>query len=224
MDFFKQAKKYIVVISIFVFLVIIILFLSKRYEKDNIVETTRRTEDSSLPQINIENEDIDNLNHELETLYKQYITHGKNTFAYRTNNYGNIVSILISIDEFLNEIYPYRKKFLSYHIDRSGKILSDDELISLFGVTMEEVENKVLKQLEIYYYEEDSLEYFEKEECDFSCYLSFVRNIIDIKDSIAVTIENNQLVAYVGFDKNSFYEDMEYFDSLNKDIYKVIIK
>ena len=77
--------------------------------------------------------------------------------------------------------------------------------------------------MKIYYDKEAQEEYLVKEECDFSCYLSYLRAIDILTDQVVLVIEKNQLVAYTNFDV-TFSDDADYFKTLKENYYRTVIK
>ena len=146
---------------------------------------------------------------------------------YKTNIYGDLVSVLIEIDEFQSNIKEYVKKFVSFNVKKDGTFVDDDTLANKFGFTLVDVVDQVENRLKYYYNEEVNEEYIDKDECDFNCYLSYARGINNILDELSLTVEDGKLVAYINMSKDDVSGDKEYFEKLENDNinpYRIVIE
>ncbi len=213
-------KQKIIILCIIIVIPLIII-ASVLMSRDD-VYTKKHNKDSSLPQVNSSSNDVDAINDLLENLYNKYTKEGSK-FNYKKFENNDVISLLVIIDEYRSDRYV--KKYLSYNIDKkTNKFLTNEELLKLYNSDLEQVKEKVNKRLNVYYTEEGQEGYFEKNECDYECYLSYMRGIDILVDNISLIVEDNKLVAYINLNIDSFSDDEEYFESLNYDPYKVVIE
>ena len=186
------------------------------------VYTKKSNKDSELPQINSSSNDVDAINKLLENLYDKYTKDGSK-FNYKKFENDDIISILVIIDEKRTDMYV--RKFLSYNINKiTNEFISNEDLANLYNLDLLQVIEKVNNRLNIYYEGENAEGYVVKEECNYECYLSYMRGIDILADNISLVVENGKLVAYINLNIDSFSDDQEYFDSLDYDPYKVVIE
>lgn len=219
----KLEKKYYILI--FVVLVFIITYLLLFTSKNNKYISVKKSQDGSkLPQVNIKSNDGVAINEYLENLYNQYTKDKRNKFTYTYSSKGDILSILAIIDEFNNDANTTIRKYMAFNINKkTGQYLSKEEIAELYQTDLGDIKNKVEQHLKTYYDKEAQEEYLVKEECDFSCYLSYLRAIDILTDQVVLVIEKNQLVAYTNFDV-TFSDDADYFKTLKENYYRTVIK
>lgn len=219
----KLNKKYYVLI--FVALVFIITCLLLFASKNNKYISVKKSQDGSkLPQLNIKSNDSTAINEYLENLYNQYTEDKRNKFTYTYSSKGDILSILAIIDEFNNDANTTIRKYMAFNINKkTGKYLSKEEIAGLYQTDLGQIKEKVEQHLKTYYDKEAQEEYLVKEECNFNCYLSYLRAIDVLTDQVVLVIEKKQLVAYTNFDV-TFSDDADYFKTLKENYYRTVIK
>ena len=217
---FEKYKREIIIISsvIIIPLILIALYYIFRSPVEN-----RPSKNGNMPFINIQGKDVEAINNYISEIYKTYGKEKNTKLSFTTSTYKNIVSVLVTIDEYKKETNEYIKKFMSFNVKKDGTFVDKEELSSMFGYELEEVVEKVEKKLDFYYQDEINKEYVDKYECDFNCYLTYARGINNILDEISVVIENGKLVIYINLSKDDINGDKEYFDGL-KDPYKLILE
>ena len=219
----KIEKNYIIVIIILFIVFSIILLICLPFTKKNIY-TEYSSNGSKLPKINIDSSDGNAINEYLDTLYKKYTSDGKSKFNYTYFEYKNILSILIIIDNYDEETNNYIREYMSFNIDKeTKKYITKEELVSLLNSDLSTVKTKVESKLNYFYQDEINEKYVEPNECDFACYISYLRNLDVILEDIVLVIEDNQLVAYTNFD-TTFSDDAEYFMNKKENYYRTVIK
>ena len=100
--------------------------------------------------------------------------------------------------------------FRSYNINlKKLELIENDSLLSFFDVNYENVHDIIASQLYTYYKNIVEEGYYQEEECDYSCFLSY-REINDYLDDVTYYVKNGNLIAYKPFVFSSVYGE-EYF-------------
>ena len=209
---FEKYRKEIIILGIVI--IVPIIFIGLYYIFRSPVETKGEKNGSKLPYINISGKDTDAINEYLETLYKQYSSDKKSKLTYKTEKYKNIISLLVSIDEYNNETNETIKKYLAFNVKQDGTFVDKEEMAELFGYSLEEIVDKVDKKLNEYYQDEAIEGYIDSNECSYNCYLSYARGINNILNEISLVIENGKLTVYINLSKDDINGDKEYFEKI----------
>lgn len=219
----KFEKKHALWILIILVLLLIVFFIFKTTSNDYI--KTKKSEDGSkLPEVNLDSNDSKAINQYLEELYNKYTSDGNSKFNYTYEVKDNIISILAIIDEYQTDSKNYVRKYMAFNIDKETKTyISKEEIVSLFNTDMYEVKSLVEAHLKKLYEDEVNERYLEKNECDFNCYLSYMRGIEILTDNVVLVIEKNKLVAYTNFDV-TYSDDADYFKTIKDNYYRTEIK
>jgi uncharacterized protein YqgV (UPF0045/DUF77 family) len=214
----KLDKKYWILIFIILFAVIV-LIIGLNVKKD--VTTIESSNGSNLPEVNIDSTDSDAINEYVEKLYKQYTSDGKSKLNYTTFTYNNIISMLITIDEYDEETGQFIKKYLTFNIDKSsGKFIEKEDFATLLGIDLDEILNIIQNKFQYYYQDELQKNYISN--IDFDTYMKEIRGIEVLFENTYFAIENNTLVAYVNFYTLDSI-DIGYFNSLENP-HRILIK
>lgn len=216
----KITKNQMILIILVIIIPLAFLCLYLMFKSQVVTKETK--DKSNLPQINISGSDTKEINKILSDLYSDYTKDGKSKFDYTYTEYKNVLSVLIKIEDYLEETDEYVTKYLCYNIDKkTKKILSTEELIEKMNYDFDNVVEQVDEQLRSYYDDARSKGYFD-DTCDYNCFLD-KHNSKFILENVAFVIEDKQLVAYLNLGINSNIEDSEYFKNL-KDQYRIFIK
>lgn len=229
---FEFDKKLAIVLGIVVLLLIILKVVSttidnkyedKKVNKDKAYVYTKYNStfnNSYVPYINIKG--AEKINEELYENSKAYLTsNDKNkSVTYRYNQNKNILSLVMTYRDNVNDELTYTFKTYVFDLNNTPKLLSDDEILKLYGVTKEDVSKEIAKQLKQKYDKEVNKGYFNKTECNFSCYLG-LRDIVNPVDEAKYYIENSHLVVYRTFNAYSIYNEERFF---TRNDFKFIIK
>ena len=103
--------------------------------------------------------------------------------------------------------------YASYNIDTNQKRqISNNDLLKAYGLTRKDVDKIVEEEFKNFYEDEIDNEYFERGECDFSCYMKLRKysSIDDIDFSYYVD-EDSKLKLYLPFEEDSIFEEHNYF-------------
>lgn len=175
--------------------------------------TNRNNMHSEVPYINIDSEDARLVNQAIETYAETFLANKNNLMVYDSQLNGEVLSVLIRLSEY-SEGYSFPEvSFHTYNFNlKSQTLMSNEELLSLFDVTEEEVKDKIEAQFEKYYQEEVDEGYLVAEECDYNCFLSWrgIEND-DYLNSVYYYVKNGKLIAYRGFSTYSIYGEEEFF-------------
>ena len=209
---FEKYRKEIIILCIVI--IIPIIFIGLYYIFRNPVETKGEKNGSKLPYINISGKDTQAINKYVEELYKKYSSDKKSKLTYKTEKYNDIISLLVSIDEYNKDINETIKKYLGFNVKQDGTFIDKEELAELFGYSLEEIVDIVDKKLNEYYQNEIVEGYIDSNECNYNCYLSYARGINNILDEISLVVENGKLTVYINLSKDNINGDKEYFEKI----------
>lgn len=196
-------------------IVILITIISLNNNKKSVSDSSDIIDtNSKVPNINLNDVDgIDEINKEILNDYNEVINSGTNSnVSYKYYEDEKILSILITYVMYNTYDEQYYNSFKSYNIDLiNKKVLTDEEVLKMYGYSKDDLINALNKKMEKYYREEIEQGYFYEDELSYHGYLSFARNISNLTDDVALHIKDGKLVAYRGFALNSDYEDYTYF-------------
>ena len=172
-------------------------------------KTEYKKSNSAIPYINLNTQFAKELNEQLSTLASTYRKSdtSNNSISYRYNINANIVSLVVILKS-INENDELTFDFVTYvfDLDKGAKVLDDEEILSRYNLTEEDVSKEIRKQMKQKY------DYEVKEEilpstCDFNkCFLK-LRNIDQFTDNANYFIENEELVVYRSYNVYSKYEE-----------------
>lgn len=214
-----MKKEFIILIPLVV-IGILLIFKGLNFTKD--IVTKKKTDDSELPQVNIEGTNAKALNDYLNKLYEETVEDGKSKFNYTYSKYNNIISILVKIDKYRNK--EYVTSYIGFNINKNGNYLSNEDVAKMFNYEFIDIYDIVDGKLKEYYEDEKNQGYLHEEECDYTCYLKYMRNMTDLINAISLVIEDNKLVAYVNLSIDSYVGDKDYFENLGYDAQKIVIE
>lgn len=202
----RNAKYYLLIILILAVIVTSILIFNNK-------------ERSEIEQFDINTESVEQIDEYLVQLEKTLENKEMSYTSEKTKN-TNVYSLLVTIKD---ESYENdSKKYQSYNVDiKTEQVLNNEEVAALFGYSLNDIEQKVTERLQKYYNEEINEGYVDSNECKFSCYLSFYRNIESIEDMYSLYVENDKLYVYLSFSIDATSSDVEYFENLGYDPFKI---
>lgn len=192
MDFDKKSLiKYFIIFGILVLILIGSVFFrrdnknkSKLYKQyDFVYEITtdyyRDNIISNLPQINIVNDSISNLNKEIMNVYYNLVALDGSSYRYSYFIYDNILSLLIITNSFDDSEFG-NIKYYSYNIDmNSFKVLSNNDLLDEIGISYDLVSDMIDNKVQNFY-NIDSL----KNEMTFNNYKTYILSDYDYRFAI----------------------------------------
>jgi len=172
--------------------------------------------EQEVPNLNIKR--VSNtINNEINTLVKPYIEKENALIEYHYNVSGNILSLIIAITETKNESVP-DIIFKSYNINlKTLKVLSDDELLSLFDTNKNNTTNKINNIFKNYYNEELRNNIIPKT-MTYQDYLR-IRNLEDISSKLYYYVDNSSLEVYVAYNIYSEEETDFYLEEVGYSFY-----
>jgi len=199
-----KKEKNLIIVFFSIILLIVIVLIFNFINKDEITFTSEK------PKISLKSDDVNTMNKEIQQLINV------NTYSeilYSVTENDDYLSLVIQITDGIGiTTYP---KFISYNFDKkTKKLLSNDEILIKFNYDSNYVIEQIKNKLNQYYEEEIKQGYVDGNECDFDCYLGFVRNITDLEESYVLAINKDKLITYVSFDTNSLLEDQVYFEKI----------
>ena len=228
-DFFKKYltdydnRKFFFIGSIItIFLLVFLFFVFKQDEnyksikedKNQYLVYTKYQESNdnyeiSIPYINIRSSVIKQVNDDISNFLEKFMEEEKAVINYEYDINGIILSLVVKVIDYDNDYAP-KPYFRSYNINlKKLELIENDSLLSFFDVNYENVHDIIASQLYTYYKNIVEEGYYQEEECDYSCFLSY-REINDYLDDVTYYVKNGNLIAYKPFVFSSVYGE-EYF-------------
>lgn len=215
----------------FFLLVMIVLFLysfvfSSDKEKDysalkldatkEFIITSSINDTITIPQLNVRGDNAKSLNQQILIDYQKY--QNKTGVSYFVESYESspFLSIVLEVvyTEEGNTLYE-TTKYYTYNYDlKSGKWLSDSELLKQFDVSMKEVDKFLENKFLNYYYELVEKEKLDSSTCNYQCFLSS-KEIEDYTEVVSFSVEQGSLVVYRPFVITPINYDYKNFSSLD---------
>jgi len=162
---------------------------------------------SEVPYINMKGENIAKLNQDIEEFVDKYYSDSTSIISYTYDVSDKILSLVVKVAYFDKIYYP---DFRTYNINLSDlSVLSDEDLLTKFNLTEEDVSNKIEDKFTYFYNDALSQGYYGGE-CDYNCFLYF-RGDKDYLDDIHYYIKNSKLYVYKAFNVYSVYDEEKYF-------------
>ena len=206
----EEKKQSMFILGLLVLTIIIIILLNidalndknKLYPKYDYVFTLNdsnlENSDLIMPYINLIGDEINNVNHNIKTLYYEndILKEGYLNYKYYVN--GDIISLIIEKYLYSVNDFPSNTYFYNFSISNK-KLLSNNELKKIYNINDVEIENKVLSQIKQYYDYEIEKGYITSEECDFECYKKGLDSDIDFY------VKEKNLYAYKQFSTNYMF-------------------
>ncbi len=235
----KKSILFIVVFVLILFLIALIImylynnvFTIKKIDSSNDyvytfkkVDNVGRDDDSydEIPKVNIISEDATKVNKEILDVYNSLNTHTEYGYQYEFSKSNNILSLKIVYSYYLsNSSSEITKFFNTYNFNlKTGKLMSDSELLSMYGITSKQLNSQLEKRFKSYYKDLVNLDYYTKDTCNYDCFLKNRGITSKYTDDVYLYVDNGSLVLFKFFYKTSVYEEEYYFID---DTYKFIIK
>ena len=167
---------------------------------------------NEIPFINIDSPDAKLVNQTIEEYAESFLQNKDNLFVYDSQVNGEVLSVLIKMKDY-SDGYSYPEaEFHTYNFDLTTQtLMDDDDVLSLFDVSSEDVSEKIQKQFEEYYQKETEEGYLIAEECNYECFLNW-RGINNYMDDVHYYIRDGSLIAYRGFSIYSVFSEEEFFN------------
>ena len=176
-----------------------------------------------IPVINLDLETIDELNNSIMNNYLEVSKKGEYDYSYEYSKSENILALKITYAYFQSNtsMYPMRY-FETFNIDlKTGKILTDDEILKKYNLSKERVNIFIGSKFKGFYNDLVDAKYYTEQECNYKCFLKN-RGISDnYLNGVSYYIEDGSLTAFKYFYTYSDYNEEEYFKNEN---YQFIVK
>lgn len=184
----------------------------------NIVYSIYGNGDTSVPEINIKGAGVEAINTAIVDKANDFLN-GRNTISYDFHINGKILSIAIKYVDYYDEVVKYPViTFDVYNINfYESKILSSNDMLSIYGVNEADVKEIVEGKFVDFYNDELEKGYFH-DECDYACFL-YQRGITDdnyMEDIYYYVKDGNLYVlkpfkVYSPFGEDKYYKDEDYY-------------
>lgn len=185
-----------------------------KINKDSPLVLTRFSNDSSkypidVPYINIKSDTVDKINSEILANCQALASKKNSVIIYEYETNGEILSLVLkTIDN--TKLVPV-VEFKTYNINlKTISLLSNDQILSLYGLTENEVEKALESKFRDYYNKEVKEGYLTAKECNYDCFLKY-REISNYLDNVEYYISNKNLVAYRAFATKSIFSEEEFY-------------
>ena len=169
----------------------------------------------NIPKFNYDSLEIEELNSEIEELFKESFTDENMKISYKkyeNNMYSSLVIKTNVYDEKTKNTVTF---YSTYVVDKINyKVLTDEEVMHLFNYSEEQIESLIVDRLREYYNDEVSRGIIDKNTCDFECYKFDYREITEIDYIYALSIEKERLVIYFNLNSTPVIEDEYYFKKI----------
>ena len=167
---------------------------------------------NEIPFINIDSPDAELVNQAIEEYAESFLQNKDNLFVYDSQVNGQVLSVLIKMKDYSDGYSFPEAQFHTYNFDLTTQTLMDDnEVLSLFNITTEDVSKKIRQQFEGYYQQELEEGYLIGEECNYECFLNW-RGVNDYMNDVHYYIRDGSLIAYRGFSIYSVFSEEEFFN------------
>lgn len=233
MEYMKRVISQPIVLGVFLFFVflIIVFFSFSLFSQEKAVDYTHLKKDSdreyivldaTIPQFNLSSSGVSELNKKIEKDFLFY--RGQIGVTYDIKSYlsSSILSLVISFTytEEGNTLYE-TTKYCTYNYDLENEvILSDKELLDLYGLTTKHVKKFLEQKFKNFYYHQLS-----KKQIDSSSSYSYFlqsKGIDNYMDNTSFAVEKGSLVCYRPFYITPVNDDYKNFTT--KDFRFVVVK
>lgn len=233
MEYMKRVISQPIVLGIFLFFVflIIVFFSFSLFSQEKEVDYTHLKKDFdrdyivldvTIPQFNLSSSGVSELNKKIEKDFLFY--RGQIGVTYDIKSYlsSSILSLVISFTytEEGNTLYE-TTKYCTYNYDLENEvILSDKELLDLYGLTTKQVKKFLEQKFKNFYYHQLS-----KKQIDSSSSYSYFlqsKGIDNYMDNTSFAVEKGSLVCYRPFYITPVNDDYKNFTT--KDFRFVVVK
>lgn len=221
-----NSKKIPIIIGVSFVLIIIIIVLSvsinntsayKYLKEDNnkgLIYTIDYTSNDlyrvEVPYVNINGSFGKSINEDIDSYVSDYINSEKLVLSYDYNINGKVLSLVIKVVNYNTKNIP-EVYFKTYNINLEDQVLlSDEDLLSIYGLTSEDVEASIENKFNYWFKQVIKKGYINEEECDYDCFLNY-RDVENYLDDIAYYIDKGKLVCYKPFVFYSIFGEEAYF-------------
>lgn len=210
-----------VLIAVLVLMFIIVMMITNKnkdehkvYDNRNYIYTSEIKDiggiKSKLPLVNLYGEEIDILNKDIMGKYYTENLIGEKYMDYEYYKNNNILSLIVKLYYLESNDYAPSNIYF-YNIDiNEGTLISNEELLSIYNISTEEVENELIEHIEEYYNYEVDNNYISG--CDINCYKDRIGS--NLLEDISYYVKDNNIYAYKYFliDRNLAYDENKPFD------------
>lgn len=217
----KKNVKYIILIVVLFIGFIIFNFIKKddflvSYKENpnkEIVYSIYNKKNTSIPNINIKNDFISNINKSIVDKSNVVLNDDRNNVTYFYNLSGKVLSLVVQYLEY-NDFGNPNISFDTYNINIEKNIIyQPNDLLSIFQITEEDVDSLVQSKFAEFYADEISKGVFD-DECSYDCFLN-MRGIKDedYMNNVSYYVNNGNLYVLRPFNyyDSAFNREIDYF-------------
>ena len=225
-EILENKKRLLIIITVIILCICIFLYdnssiISRKDKKKNYVYTVMKYRNvyygdevyDEIPAINLVGDKFDKINKSIVDNYNSVVQMNEYDYDYEYSISGSILALKITYAYYENsESLEPTRYFQTIHVDlKTGKILSDDDILSRFNATKADVYNVLDKDFRIYYKNLVDGKFYTEEECNYSCFLSNRGITDDYTDGVSYYIQDGMLTVFKFFNRTSKYKEEEYF-------------
>ena len=218
MEFIEENKSKLVILSILIILTIIFSIISiLDNKKTKYVYTVSTKNNSKLPYIDIDSEDIKVINSRLENEFNEMVSYNnKSNMEYEYSINDDLLSLLITKNYIEDDQIP-EVDYEVINISISDKkIYSSDDIIDMYSLSKNEITSKIENSLLNEYNEEVTSGYIVPQECNYSCFLEFDKEYKSINDNLEVYVKNDKVFGYLNIKNSSLYYSIDNYPKINR--------
>lgn len=220
----KNNKKIIIMVGILFLLIIYVIYhyitVDNTFDKfkinknKNIVYSIYQEGDSYVPCINIKGVALDKINEAIVNKANDFLK-GKNTITYTFDINGKILSVAIQYVDYYDESGYPKIDYDVYNVNfYESSIVSDEEMLQLYGISEDEV-SPIIEAKFGDYYNDIKKKKILNNECDYyDCFLHLRGiNNENYMENVHYYIKNGNLYVIKPFNIYSIYKEDEYFST-----------
>ena len=164
----------------------------------------------TIPFVNINSEDVLKVNEDIDNFVEWYLANSNSSIVtYRYETSSGVLSLLIRTVSFENQKPSY--DFRSYIIDLGTlKVLSNDEVLSQFGLNSTSVYSYFDENFHNYYNDLVESGIYNESKCNYGCFLKSI-DVSDYGEGISYYISRKSLIAFRPFRTYGNYHEERYF-------------
>lgn len=176
-----------------------------------------------VPSINLKGKKYQQLNNKILNQYSSLVKSNNYIYyGYQFDQSKNILSLLVTYTYYPDQVVYPITNFDTYHIDlKSGKILTDQELLEMYHVSEKQIQVYLESKFKKYYSDLVHGGYYTKKQCNYDCFLKNRGISKDYLEATSLYVDDGKLTLFKYYYKDSVYHEIEFFKD---DSYQFLIR
>ena len=197
------------------------VYTVKKLENKN--SESEETVYDKIPSINLKGKKYQQLNNEILNQYHSLVKNNNYIYyGYQFNQSGDILSLMVTYTYYPEQVVYPIINFETYHINlKSGKILTDQELLEMYQVSEGQIQVYLEAKFKKYYSDLVKGGYYTKKQCDYDCFLKNRGISKDYLEGTSFYVEDGKLTLFKYYYRDSIYHEIEFFKD---DSYQFLIR